>query len=222
METKQEKGIGYKIQTSQKSEDLKDIENHSESHEKELLDNKTIKTEDKEQERTKIKKELFLTIYRKTLGSIKATCEKVGITDWTYFYWMKKDTDFNQKIRMCFADKLNDVEQQLNFGIIKGDMRAITYFLDRRHPLYMPKVKVVAPKAGEKSIEDMIIEGEWKDDDNYYETRIEQPIDNTKLLQDQKQEGANGPIQTESSSVVLLVKENKEKPNIEIQTGGIK
>jgi hypothetical protein len=216
------------IKTPEQTGVIKQEENRTESDKKELLQPIELTKEQKEQERTKVKKELFLKYYRKTLGSIGVTCEKIDMMRSTYYEWLRKDPVFNQKIRASFADKLNDVEQQLNQAVLKGDVGAIRYFLDRRHPLYMPKVKVVAPQAGEKSIEDMIIEGEWKDTNEVYENDIESEStveckdNNRETLQDKKQEGDNSTIQTEQSADILLVKEDEKKPDTKIQAGGIK
>ncbi len=200
-------------------------ENLTLSDKKELLE-ESMTLEQKDQEKTRIKKDIFLVHYRTTLGSVAATCEMTDISRETYYNWLKKDPIFNQKIRASFADKLNDVEQQLNKAVLKGDVGAIRYFLDRRHPLYMPKLKVVAPKAGERSMEDLIIEGEWSDSNEIYdetkETEINIGDDNTEVLLDQGQERKDGAVQVEPGAVVLLEKKNEEKPDTKIQTGGNK
>ena len=205
------------------------IENRTELDKKGLLDGQEPMTpEQKDFERTKVKKELFLKYYRSTLGSIGATCDKVDIARSTYYEWLSKDPIFNKKIRASFADKLNDVEQQLNQAVLKGDVGAIRYFLDRRHPLYMPKVKVVAPKAGDKSIEDMIIEGEWKDTNEVYdnntieETGVKLEDDYRETHQDTKQEGGNGTVRPESSATILLDEKNEKKSDIKVSSGGTK
>lgn len=219
----------YDIKTSANTGVKNNTENLTKPYKEVLLDSQVSMTsEQKEQERTRVKKELFLVYYRKTLGSIGVTCEKVDITRVTYYEWLKRDPKFNQDIRASFADKLNDVEQQLNQAVLKGDVGAIRYFLDRRHPLYMPKIKVVAPKAGEKSMEDLIIEGDWKDtneiyDDNTEEkTELEQSNDNRETLQDTKQKGGDSPVRTEPGATLLLDEKNEKKSDIKIQTGGTK
>lgn len=181
------------------------------------LKNATECNKNDEQERTKIKKEYFLVVYRKLLGSVQATCDKVDIDRVTFYRWKESDPEFAKAIRECWKYKLEDVEQLLHKAMMDGDTSAIKYFLDRKHPGYMPKLKVVAPMAGEKSIEDIFIEGEWKDDNNFYEptneeeTTTEQPISNTKLLQDKKQEGEISSVQIEQSPNVLLDEKDEKK-----------
>ena len=75
MEQRKEKGMEYVVKTSANTEVKKDLGNDTERHEKD------------EQERTKIKKEYFLVIYRKLLGSVQATCDKVDIERKTFYRW---------------------------------------------------------------------------------------------------------------------------------------
>jgi len=227
--SKIEKTMTYAVKTSADTGVKNDLLNPTKSDKKELLDGSNITTpEQKEQERTRVKKDLFITFYKKTLGSIGATCDKVDISRDTYYEWLKRDPVFNQKIRASFEDKLNDVEQQLNQAVLKGDVSAIRYFLDRRHPLYMPKIKVVAPKAGEKSIEDLILEGEWKDTNELYEiidttkTGVELKDNNREELQDKKQEGTDGPVRIEPGATLLLDEKNETKSDTQVSPGGTK
>jgi len=166
-----------------------------------------------EQTRTRIKKTLFLEIYRKTLGSVKATCEKVEIVRETFYDWMRNDQRFQMNIRNAWREKLEDVEQQLNLKILAGDASLIRYFLDRRHPLYKPKVKIEGPKPGERSMEDIFDEADWQNDNKEYDEETQQPISDPAKLLAKKQEGGNGAVQTEHSPVVLLEKEDKKEPN---------
>lgn len=112
--------------------------------------------EKKEQERTRIKKLLFLGIYKKTLGSIKATCQKADISRDTFYDWFAQDQEFHKEVRSAWTEKLEDVEEELNKLILSGDGASVRYWLDRRHPLYMPRVKVDGPKQGEMSMEEDI------------------------------------------------------------------
>jgi len=195
----------YKIKTSVNTGVNQNIGNPSES-------------DKKEQERTRIKKELFISFYKKLLGSIDATAEMAGINNDTYYDWMKKDPIFNRRIRECVNDKLNKVEQQMNKKILEGDSTMIRYFLDRKHPGYMPKIKVVAPLAGEKSIEDLIVEGEWRDTNEVYdnEETIEQQNDNREALQNKEQKGENGSVCIESGAAILLDEKNEEKSGAQV------
>ena len=210
-----------KINTSANTGDIKNTGNDTERHKSELLKEEEDK---KEQERTRVKKELFLNIFAKTLGSVTASCDKIGIERKTYYRWRNDDENFAMAINNCWARKLDDVEQQLNKKILSGDTSAIRYFLDRRHPSYMPKLKVITPNEGERSMESILKDCEWADNNEQYEikTEDEQDIDDPKLLQNKEQEGTNGIVQTERSADVLLDEKKKEEPSTESKTEGDK
>jgi len=176
-----------------------------------------------EEQRTTVKKSLFLTIWKETLGSVKATCEKVGVRRETFYEWKKSDPEFRANIHKAWMEKLDDVEQQLNLKILQGDASLIRYFLDRRHPLYKPKVKIDGPTPGDKALEAEFEEMEWVDDNNLYgddKTKNEQSVGDTEPDKDQKQERADSAIQTEQSPVILLAEKNEKKLNIESSPKG--
>lgn len=118
--------------------------------------NTLTETEKKEQERTTVKKRLFLEYFEKTLGSIKATCAKTGISRWTFYEWLKKDHDFFEATKHVEIVAIEDAYEGLMKAILEGNVRAITYFLDRRHPDFMPKLKIDQPRVGETSLDDII------------------------------------------------------------------
>jgi len=146
-----------------------------------------------EQERTKIKKRLFLEVYGKTLGSIRATCEAVKISRETYYEWRRIDPEFDFNIRNAWKQKLEDVREQLNHLILKGDGPSIRYFLDRRDPEFMPKAKIIAPPPGEKSGEDDINEYFKENAEGQFELHRGQVLD-------KGQEGSVGAVQIKSDA----------------------
>ncbi len=137
----------------------------------------TKEKEREERETTKARKKIFLTIWEKTLGSVKATCEKTGIERTTYYLWMNTDPEFAANIRGYWQQKLEDVEQMMNTLILKGDGAMIRFFLDRRHPLYKPRVKVEGPVVGEKSLEQELDEMEFEEDDIDYGKMADEQLD---------------------------------------------
>jgi len=90
-----------------------------------------------EQVRTNVKKRLFLTFYKKTLGSVKATCDKIGIERRTYYDWLKKDPEFNLEVESALQESLEDMEGLLNVSMLQGDSASIRFWLSRRHPDFM-------------------------------------------------------------------------------------
>ncbi|MDD3487374.1 MAG: hypothetical protein PHF35_03295 [Candidatus Moranbacteria bacterium] len=91
----------------------------------------------KEQFRTQVKKRLFIEFYKKFLGSVRATCDKVGIERKTYHNWMNNDPEFRLEVKDVFQESLEDMEEKLNMLILKGNGPAIRFWLSRRHPDFM-------------------------------------------------------------------------------------
>jgi len=163
----------------------------------------------KERESTTVRKEMFITYYQKSLGSVKATCEKIGISRETYYDWMRNDPNFKMSIKGCWRQKLEDVEQLANNEMMKGNASLIRHFLDRRHPDYMPKLKVMAPAMGEKSLEEEFDEMEFVDDNNIYaKTKDEQLNGDQEAVSNTEQTRGDGAIQTQPGSVILLEQKN--------------
>lgn len=148
----------------------------------------------KEQERTRIKKKLFLQFYEATLGSVKDSCEKADVGRTTFEEWRNGDKAFAGALEEYEMRKLEDVERMLNSKIMQGSDRAITYFLDRRHPKYRPKL-IVEPGGS--------IEDEFDQDDEIEDTESHggtlqagQSAGDGTPVQDQGQEGPHGAVQT--------------------------
>jgi hypothetical protein len=92
-----------------------------------------------EQGRTRIKKKLFLDMYYRTLGSISYTCRLTQIARSTYYEWMERDGEFRGSVEMTILMIQDEVEGRLMRLIRKGHPASIRYYLDRRHPNYMPR-----------------------------------------------------------------------------------
>jgi hypothetical protein len=90
-----------------------------------------------EQIRTNVKKRLFIMLYKKTLGSVKATCDKVGVERRTYYNWLKNDSEFDSEVGCAFREIQEDLEEALNFSMLRGDGASIRFFLSRGHPNFM-------------------------------------------------------------------------------------
>ena len=176
-----------------------------------------------EQERTRIKKALFLVTFGKTLGAVSATCQEIGINRDTFYEWKRNDPKFLAGLHDCERQKLEDVEQLAAKEMMKGNSSLIRHFLDRRHPLYRPRVKVEGPVAGEKSLEEELDEMEFVDEDSHY-GETENKNDGTGIDSDQnqapKQEGTDSPVQVESGSGVLLEKKDEAKCDSESPAEG--
>jgi hypothetical protein len=178
-------------------------------------------TEKEEQVRTTVKKNLFVGVYKKTLGSIKSTCASVGINRETFRQWIKNDPDFNFKIRDAWKEKLEDVEELANKRMLEGSDSLIRHFLDRRHPLYKPRVKIEGPTPGELSAEDDADEFFDDEDIENYEPQDEQGL-HREEVPDPKQTGGAGAVHSEQSPAVLPGKKDEAKPDSQSAAEGTK
>ncbi|MFA5129733.1 MAG: hypothetical protein WC477_02305 [Patescibacteria group bacterium] len=92
-----------------------------------------------EQERTKIKKRLFLEVYGRALGSISRSCRAIEIARSTYYEWIENDLEFKKEVDMTAFMVRDDVDGYL-LDLIheKHHPASIRYWLSRRHPKYRP------------------------------------------------------------------------------------
>ena len=160
---------------------------------KEVIEGEVVKPT-ANQEWHRIKKKLFMQFYEATLGSVKDSCEKADISRDVFEKWRNEDKDFAGALEEYEMRKLEDVERMLNSKIMQGSDRAITYFLDRRHPKYRPKL-IVEPGGS--------IEDEFDQDDEIEDTESHggtlqagQSAGDGTPVQDQGQEGPHGAVQT--------------------------
>ena len=176
-----------------------------------------------EQERTRIKKELFIEYWVKTLGSVQMTCDKVGISRVTYYDWRDTDPVFAMNLRKAIAAHRENVVELLNKEMLKGDSASIRYWLDRVHPLFKPKQKIEGIVPGVKTADEELKDYEWSDDNNteyQEETEDEQSDVHSDAVSDQGQEKQNSAVQTEQGAKVLLEKKDTPKPDIKSATKG--
>ena len=173
--------------------------------------------EREEQERTTIKKKLFILHFKKSLGSVKYSCEQAGISRETYYEWKKTDSDFYREIQSAFAQKLEDVEERLNKQILADNPSMIRYYLDRRHPLYRPRLKVEGPKPGEESLEDEFDKFLWNEEESYGDSKTnnESSASDRNDVQHSEQTGEDTKVSIQPGSGVLLEKENTQKSSVE-------
>ena len=78
------------------------------------------------------KKELFLKVYRKTLGNVTMACNAVGIKRAAYYYAMEVDSIFEQEIMEADESQLDFGESKLKERMQKGDIQAIKFFLETK------------------------------------------------------------------------------------------
>ena len=122
---------------------------------------KTNGTEKKDQERTQIKKRLFLEFYERSFGAITWTCKKIETDRETFHRWRKNDPAFAKAVAELDRLELSNAEEQLKAGINSGDGAQIRFYLSRRHPKYMLRATDDTTEVGE-TLEDIFDEAEGK------------------------------------------------------------
>lgn len=195
-----------------------------------LLDGKNRAPQDEnekvEQERTRVKKGLFLEYYEKFM-TISATCNKISISDTQVRKWRKEDPEFAQKII--------DIDLTCNeraVDVLKGkvylehDGPSIRYYLDRKHPDFKPKslTEIVTPQTTMKTLVDEMEKklNQKNAGDNQQPNKIDQPGDHPVDIEDKKQEGGIGAVPAKSCAEILLGKKDEKKLDIESATKGNK
>ena len=194
---------------------------------------KAEETEKKvEQARTIIKKKLFLETFAKSGGVVTVCCDKIGLSREQYYEWKKSDLDFANALEEINSQK-NEVAEDLLWAMvtIKKDAPSIRYYLDRRHPLYKPKNETEVV-AGNRTLEDIIDEDEEKLNikpkkgikqiENGGTNNEDKQILDREIIEDKNEEGGKGAVQVQHGAVVVLGKENEEKPNTESEAKGAK
>ena len=185
-----------------------------------------------EQKRTVIKKRLFLKTLLKTGGVITECCEQAEICRAQYYTWKNNDPLFAKAIEAVNNQK-NEIAEDLLWGLVtmKKDAPSIRYYLDRRHPLYKPKNETEVI-AGDRTLEDIIDEDEAKLNikpkkdikqlENGGTNNEDKQILDREIIADKNKEGGTSAIPAKPSAVVVLGKEDKEKPNTESEAKGVK
>lgn len=177
-----------------------------------------------EQERTRIKKKLFLEYFEKTRGVISAVCQKIEIDRGTYYLWKNGDPEFAKAISAVEGKRSSDIEDLLMAKIfIERDGTSIRYWLDRKHPGYKPK-NITEVVTGERTLEDLLAEDEEKLNagNNKQPNSEDEPGADRGDVKDPGQEGGNSAVQNEPVPGVLLGAEEIKKPDNQTPAEGIK
>lgn len=180
-----------------------------------------------EQERTRVKKALFLEYYEKMM-TISATCRKIDISDMQVRRWRAEDKEFAQKI-IDIDLNLNEAAVDVLKGkvFIEHDGPSIRYYLDRKHPEFKPRsvTELVTPT---KSMKQMIDEAEEELNKqknagtNQQQTSINESGNNPVNIEDKKQEGGAGAVLPKSCAEILLGAKDEKKSDTQSQAEGNK
>lgn len=163
--------------------------------------------ENGDQQRTRIKKQLFLEYLQKTRGVVYLTCEKVGIGRQTYYDWLKADAVFAAAVQEVEADKNNVAADILWSKVsVERDGPSVRYYLDRKHPGYKPKIKVEEQVVGDKTLEDLL------DDEEDHGKTNEHGTDRG-IAEDPKQTAEAGAVQTEPGTASVHGEADATQPH---------
>jgi hypothetical protein len=184
------------------------------------------KKEKEEQERTTIKKKLFIEVFEKMLCMISISCEKAGIDRQTYYLWLKNDPEFHKTINEIKSRENEAVENRLKKLIMQEKQGSIHFYLEKRHPDYKPKSSMeLTPSSGGPTLFEVIVslEDRLKKPDGKPKTAIadnKQPTDNRDHVQDQGQAGKPGAVQKQPDAAVVLVEKDPPEHLAEAQAKG--
>jgi hypothetical protein len=157
MEQNKQKQLKYEIV----GEKGKGVENPTEVAEVAESERLKQEKEREEQERTTIKKGLFLQEFSR-LRVIEMACKKSDIATATFRKWRTNDPDFAKVFSEIIAQRNSDVEDILmGLVFIKHDGASVRYYLDRKHPEFKPH-SVTEVVTGTRTLEDILDEAEKK------------------------------------------------------------
>jgi len=178
-----------------------------------------------DQDRTVIKKRMFLEYWAKSKGVISAVCEKIEVDVRTFRRWRKNDIEFTKELDEVTEQRREDIEDMLMGKIfVTKDGPSIRYWLDRKHPEYKPKM-VNEIFDGKRTLDDIIAERRAKvkkAQEEYDKKHTGQEAGTTNkqgadrgAIDDKKQEGDSGAVPVQHSPELLLEKDDAPKPDTE-------
>jgi hypothetical protein len=182
--------------------------------------------ERREQERTRIKKKLFLEYLAAAKGIITPVCEKVQISREMFYQWKEKDPEFAQAVGKVTAKMNEEVVDMLMAKIfIERDGPSIRFYLERKNPEFKAHT-VTEIVTGERTLEDLFDESadkkiaEGKKNGNHTATTkaggdAGQPDVDRKAVQDKGQARIAGAAKIQRGAKLLLGKADKKKPDTE-------
>jgi len=166
------------------------IENPTKSHTEKALTYCIVGERERreDQERTKVKKALFLEYWKKSGGVICVTCDMVNIDRTTFYAWKNDDPEFARAVQITEIERNTAVEDLLYAKIfVEKESASIRYYLDRVDPKYKPR-QVSEVVVGDRTLEDLLDEAQKPN-----EQPGQQETDRG-AIQDQGQAGANSTV----------------------------
>jgi len=182
------------------------------------------KHEREEQERTTIKKKLFIEFFTKSKGIISHACAKTEIDRETYRRWKKEDPEFTKAIEAALGNQIEDVRDVLNeLVFVKKHAPSVHFWLNKRDPAFRDR-SITEVVVGDKTLEDVLADDEDalnKNDDDTNEETTKQPGADTGATQDPGQAEGTQAVPIEPGTGPLLGEEDAPKHHPQGPTEGV-
>lgn len=184
------------------------------------------KKEREEQERTKVKKRLFIEAYIRGKGIVSHACAKMEIDRVTFYQWKAEDPDFVKALEISLERQCQEYRDVLTeLALIKKHAPSVHFWLHKRDPAFRER-SITEVVVGEKTLEDVIADDEEElnkqnDTTDGEETTVESgtdpgPIENQGQAQDIAE------VQTELGASPVLGKEDAPQPDPQSPAEGAK
>ena len=190
------------------------------------LDDDGEEVEKKDLVKTRARKAEFLKLFPKFHLVVSSTCKHMNIAQQTFYRWYNTDEDFVKKVESARLTTNMRVKDLLMHKVeVMKETRAITYFLDRKHPEFKPtsKTEVV---TGSRTLEDILKADEDKINDGRDNTAEQSnsegpaiPVGET--VQNKDEETSVSAADIQQGSTVLLEEKDKTESNSESKTKGL-
>lgn len=102
-------------------------------------------------DRVQERKERFLIAYEQAMAIVSTACRAVGISRGTFYYWMREDTEFAERIREVDEGQIDAVEGALLSRIQECDTTAIIFYLKTKGKArgYSERLELTGKDGGE-------------------------------------------------------------------------
>lgn len=118
------------------------------------MNNTTQQSDTTNSDKMSLKKQAFISAYKKSFGNISASCESIDIDRATYYRWIDNDHDFVEALHKVEPEEtfVDFAERALAKKINSGDTTAIIFALKTKGKRrgYIEKTEQDITSGGEK------------------------------------------------------------------------
>jgi len=91
----------------------------------------------------KIKMDKIVELWQQTFGHITNICRAVGISRLTFYKWLEKYPEFNQRIAEAEGELNDEMRDVLIKKAGEGDNACLIFYLKNRHPDFAERPQLV-------------------------------------------------------------------------------